>query len=520
MALPLIMALFGALWGLVFRSHPDPFLVWVGLSPLVVLVLDSGVSARRAFLLGWLHGAVAWLVSVSWMYRFLVTYGGLPVVVGVLLVLVLGLYLGSYHAFFAGFGNALARRLARSASAKASVFSAQLSMVILALPALWVVLEIVRQYMFSGFPWNLAAYGAVSVPGALEATAFIGSWGLSWCVVAVNGALAFLWLAWRLEALDSVRRVQTAVLGVVTAVAALIFVTSRLDNGTRQVGESGPVRVVQPNIPVRPVFNEVASQKDYQNLIAQLEPLCDQPGALLLLPESALYPYGWETFTVVRRNLLDAVSGGCWAIFNSAAWQDEEVVRNAAFAIDENGVRGRYEKLHLVPFGEYVPLGDLLPFISGLAREAGDFSPGTELALLPWGDARIGMSICFEIVFPTEVVERTRSGATILATITNDAWYGDTFAPRQHLRAAQFRAAENGRPLLRAALTGVSAVIDSRGRIAAELGVGERGVLRAPIAGREGLTPFVRLPWLVPGIAVLVLLGAIGFTAIRRPGSS
>ena len=161
-----------------------------------------------------------------------------------------------------------------------------------------------------------------------------------------------------------------------------------------------------------------------------------------------------------------------------------------------------------MPFGEYVPLQQALPFVDALARNAGSFSAG-ERTRCSLGAATLGLAICFEVIFPGEVAALAREGATALVTITNDAWYGDTAAPWQHLRAARFRAAENHRAVLRAALTGVSAWIAPDGGVAATLGVGEQGILRGDLAPRRELTPFARAPWPVPIACVVGLRGCV-----------
>jgi apolipoprotein N-acyltransferase len=188
---------------------------------------------------------------------------------------------------------------------------------------------------------------------------------------------------------------------------------------------------------------------------------------------------------------------------------------NSVLLLDREGVRGRYEKRHLVPFGEYVPLARAFFFLDKIARNAGAYVAGREVDPLPWGDQRLGPAICFEVIFPGEVAEQVRAGATMLVTVTNDAWYGDTSAPRQHFRAVRFRAAESRRPFLRAAITGISAVIERDGSVRERLGVGEEGILRARVHGRSGLSPYSRWPWLVPSSAVVVALFAI-FLARRR----
>jgi apolipoprotein N-acyltransferase len=193
----------------------------------------------------------------------------------------------------------------------------------------------------------------------------------------------------------------------------------------------------------------------------------------------------------------------------------EQPVFNSALVVQDGEVLGRYDKRHLVPWGEYVPLGDLLPFVGYLARSAGAFSAGDEPTLLPFSGERIGTAICFEVIFPAAVAEQVRAGASLLVTITNDAWYGDTFAPWQHLRAAQFRAAESARPMLRAAITGISAWIDAQGGLRQTLGIGEEGILRVEVRGRSGLTLYSRLPWLVP-FGCVGLLGVLWLRARRR----
>jgi apolipoprotein N-acyltransferase len=128
------------------------------------------------------------------------------------------------------------------------------------------------------------------------------------------------------------------------------------------------------------------------------------------------------------------------------------------------------------------------------------------------------MSICYEVVFPDEVAELARAGATILVTVTNDAWYGNTSAPWQHFRAARFRAAENRRPLLRAAITGVSAIVGPDGSVWDQIGVFEDGVINRRVAGMKGLTPYARLPWIVPLLCTLISLGALGALRYSRRG--
>ncbi|MEO1369905.1 MAG: apolipoprotein N-acyltransferase, partial [Acidobacteriota bacterium] len=217
----------------------------------------------------------------------------------------------------------------------------------------------------------------------------------------------------------------------------------------------------------------------------------------------------------LQDDIARLVERGCPVILGSVVKSPDGYL-NASILVGPDGVGEPYAKRRLVPFGEYVPLGDVVPFIGSLARQAGDFKAGEKPTLLHWGGEKLGMAICYEVVFASPVAEHVRAGATILTTITNDAWYGDSSAPYQHLRAAQFRSAENHRPMLRSALTGITAMIDAEGRVVESLGVStERrapGTIRARVAGRSELTVYTRAPWLVPalcwGLSIFAIIRA------------
>ncbi len=485
----------GVAWGLCFRAQPDGVLPFLALVPLLGLAIGAARAGRRAWRFGWLQGFVAWLVAIPWIEPTLRVYGQLPVFVSAPLLVLLAAYLGAYHALFV---------------AGCRWFGARLPAGVVALvlaPAWWVVLELVRSWLFTGFPWNLAGYAAVAVPGALASTALVGTSGLSFAVVAANGALA---LAWQ-------RRAPHPLLVPVGLVLAGLLAegVAQRERGRGTTGTL-PVAVLQPNIPNQVGYDAELALANVQLVLDQAAARCRRPGTLVVLAESALWPYTWDDYPWLQRSLRAAAAPGCALLFNTSAAQSADVYFNSALLIGEAGPLGRYDKNHLVPYGEYVPLGDLLPFVSQLARNAGEFTPGEGLALLPWAHQQLGVAICFEVIFAHEVARRVRRGATVLVTMTNDAWYGDTAAPWQHLRAARFRAAETRRPLLRAAITGISAVIDPWGRVERSLLVGERGAIEATVAGRTALTPFVRAPWAAEAACAALLAVAIGFAVAGR----
>lgn len=483
------------MWGLCFSVRPWLPLCLVGLVPLFLLL-----GRPKAWLLGWLHGTATWFVAMFWLLDTLTKYGAIEGWLAGLLLLGLAAFLGLYHAAFAALGSRLWRRGGLLPSA--------------GLPALWVLLEVLRGVAFSGFPWNLAAYAWTEVPGALRLAAWTGAWGVSFVVAAVSLGCA--------RAIAT-RRWQVAA-GALLLPAVLLPVAGRWAAGAgaeRADKEAlAPVRravIVQPNTPNQVAFDPQRFESDYARLLALTTEAC-RPGTLILWPESAAWPMLYGRDPRLESDLAGFAARGCSVLFNSASGEraagQEERFFNSALLVAPGRAVERYDKRHLVPFGEYVPLAGVFSFISSLARNAGDFSPAATLELLDWEGERLGPAICYEVVFPGEVAELSRAGATVLVSMTNDAWYGDTAAPWQHLRAARFRAAENRRFLLRAAITGVSAVVGPDGALRGRLGVGESGLLPALFQGRTDLTPFARAPWAVPALCLALLAVAFG----RRPG--
>ncbi len=489
----LLASVGGLLWALCFGRETLPLASWLALGPLVMLL-----GLPRSWALGWLHGVVYWLVAIPWIRPTLETYGGLPTWLAAVSLLLLCLYLGAFHGLFAFLGRSLWRRGGVVAMA--------------GLPALWVALEWLRAHLFSGFPWNLAAYAWTEVPGALPIAAWIGAYGVSFLLLLANVAAV--------EALVGRRRLA----GVATILACLLALAigARWGDGGPALGPpaagraapSVSVRLLQPNTENLVSWDPVLAQEGYRRIFDLSYRACDEAGALLVWPESAAWPHSWGASPQLRQDLKELAAAGCPVLFNSTDERPEGYF-NSVLLLDRQGVAGRYDKRHLVPFGEYVPLARAFFFLQKIARNAGTYVAGSDVAPLPWGDQLLGPAVCFEVVFPAEVAEQVRAGATLLVTVTNDAWYGDTSAPWQHFRAVRFRAAETRRPFVRAALTGISAVVEPDGSVRQLLGVGEEGFLRARVRGRTGISPYARQPSVVPAGASMVALFAI-FLARRR----
>jgi apolipoprotein N-acyltransferase len=487
----------GVLWGLCFSREPLSVASWCALAPLAAML-----SWPRAGRLGWVHGLAAWMTGLYWIVPTLQTYGHIAVPLGTFLTGLLAGYLALFHAVFAWLGSKMWRRggMVR----------------LLTLPALWVALEWVRTYLGGGFPWNLAGYAWVDVPGALPLSAWIGAYGVSFLVMLTSVALAAAVLE---------RRWEPAAVGLLIPLLLLPLAARwSLREGDREIREAGgfgkPVRLLQPNIPNLVAYDPVMVARNYRKVLDQSLEAC-QPGSLVVWPESAAWPFEFRRDPWFDQDLHAMVDRGCTVIFNSGTPVGKSFY-NSAFLLSPSQEALRYDKRHLVPFGEYVPFRGVFGWMDKLARDAGEFRPADRTALLPWNGEQIGMAICYEVVFPAEVASLVRQGATMLVTITNDAWYGDTSAPWQHFRAARFRAAENHRPLLRAAITGVSAFVAPDGSVQSQIGVFEEGILRARVLGERRLTPFSRAPSLVPllsTLAAIVALLALGYTAAGKKRS-
>jgi apolipoprotein N-acyltransferase len=485
-------------WGLAFGAHTWPLASWLALAPLVALL-----GLPRPGLSGFVHGLAAWLAAIPWIVPTLVTFGELPRWLAVVSLVILASYLAAFHAAFAALGARLWRRGGAAAA-------------LLGLPALWVALEWLRTHLFGGFPWNLAGTAWEDVPGALPLTAWIGVYGLSGVVVFANVGLARAVLG---------RRPRLGALAVL-APLVLLAMGGRWGAGAGApppgAPEAGsPVAIVQPDIPnlvhVTP-DDWPLIRSNYARLLDLSRRAClDRPGSLLVWPESAAWPWDWYRDPALQVDLRALADLGCPVLFNALAPVGESFYNSALLLPPGGGEPARYDKRKLVPFGEYVPFAGAIAFLDTLARNAGALTASERVGLLPWGRQRLGMAICFEVTFPEEVAELVQGGATVLVTITNDAWYGDTSAPHQHFRAARFRAAESRRPLVRAAITGISALVRPDGSLAGRLGVGERGVLAGRVMGRTDVSPYSRAPWAVPLGCSLVALFAIVLAARRSP---
>jgi apolipoprotein N-acyltransferase len=508
-----------ALWGaLVAALAFPPAPVWplVFVAPAPLWALSAGLPWRAAFLRGWAYGAGFFGALLWWIVVTVVRYGGLPWAAGGACLVLLAGYLALYPAAVAAGVAAAGRRRPGFALALA--------------PFLWTGLEGVRGTLFSGFPWGDLPQALWRQEPALALAPWVGIDGVRLLVAAVAAAAAWGLLRW-------VRGVRAGPAPVALAAGACLAAAVLWALPSPLPPPAGELRAaaVQGNIDQSQKWDPAyrrASLETYAALSrAAAQAAAGEGGGpldLLLWPETAVPLYAQDPGP--ERRGLEALSRelGVHLVFGAPAYERRgEAVeyRNGVFLLDPAGrLAGRYDKVQLVPFGEYVPLGRYLPFVKKLVAGAGDFTPGPAAEPLPAqpGLPGLGALVCFEVIFPHLASRLADRGAQVLAVVTNDGWFGRTPGPHQHLAFAAWRAAETGLPLLRAANTGVSAAFDARGRLLSATELLVRDTLLATLSYPPShRTPQHRIrPWVWPASLALALLGLSatlsGFPGLRR----
>ena len=455
---------------------------------------------RRAFLLGLFTGLVYFTGTLYWITRVMAVYGGIVTWAAVAVNALLIVYLSLYPAIFA----LVVRRL----------IVVHGPMAMLAAPFVWAATELGRTYIISGFPWVLLGYSQVTVLPIAQLASVVGVYGLSALLALVSAALV---VAADRSALAMPKFASlAAVLALVVGVAT--WGSRRLAAGplTRE-GETVRVGLIQGNVDQGIKWDPARASSIFDQYIARTRQAIFQGATLVVWPESSTpFMFEEEPAGAARLRTL-AQQAHVTLLFGSD--QMERVAPpkpprlfNSAFVLRSDGTTGgTYRKMHLVPFGEYVPLQQLLVFAAPLTEQVGTFDAGVTPSLLPVDGHRVSVAICYEVVYPALMREFVAAGSELLTTITNDAWFGPTSAPYQHFEQASMRAIEEGRYLVRAANTGISGIVDPYGRVLARTGIfqpavviGEARYLRSStFYARHG--DVVAYLSLVVGVALLVV---------------
>lgn len=443
---------------LIFLSFPaiDLYLLaWFGMAPLLYSLY--GKDRKEAFNAGFLFGLVYFFGTTFWIYHSINKYGGFPFAYSLILVFLLCAYLSLYPSLFAFLYATTIRKT-------------DLPSIIVA-PTLWTSLEYLRSYALTGFPWSSIGYSQYKFLPFIQISDITGIYGVSFLVVAFNAGIVDILLLKKRRTEKPLYSRLPNIFGFIFIICFLIFSFSygfyRLYEN--RAGKELKVAIIQGNIEQDRKWDLSYQQfvlSAYKELTLQAS---SQKPDLIIWPETSL-PFffgGDKALTddlVFFQQQLDA-----YLLFGSVLEKKgskENGYTNSAVLLNKAGsVSYIYDKIHLVPFGEYVPLRTVLFFIDKLVYGIGDYIPGTHYlkAITPFGS--FGTAICYEIIFPGLVRKFFIRGGDFMVTITNDAWFGNTFGPYQHFSMSVFRAIENRKPLLRAANSGISGFIDSNGRI-------------------------------------------------------
>jgi apolipoprotein N-acyltransferase len=445
-------------------------LCWLAVAPLLVALLrarrpdtlqiKAGIKLLpakplQAFLLAYVCGILWYGGTCYWIYATMRNYGGVeaPAAVGILVLFCL--YLGLYHGAFGLLIGWLAGK---------SPFSRR---ALLLSPVAWVAVELARTRI-TGFPWDLLGTCQVdNIPLARIATV-TGVYGISFEIMVVNAALAAAFLVER-------QRRKTLLWAAIGAAIAL-QAGSLVRPPAAAVQEDKVATLVQANVPILEGSDWTKEYFDatLRDLTQRSSPGSTagsaQHSSLIVWPES---PAPFYTSDPVFRSAIGnlAERANAWVLLGSigirnATPESASKYYNSAALISPQGEWvSRYDKIHLVPFGEYVPFKRIFAFAGGLTKEVGDFTEGDSRAPLEAGGIKLGVFICYESIFPDEIRQFAANGAQVLVNISNDGWYGDSGAYAQHLKQARMRAVENSRWLLRDTNTGVTAFIDPLGRV-------------------------------------------------------
>jgi apolipoprotein N-acyltransferase len=498
----LFLILSGAL--LLILSFPKvsfSFLAWISFLPFFKLLENQ--RAGKRFRLGYIFGMVYSLGVFYWVTHSMRYYGGLDPVTSFAILVLMVFYLALFTGAFAWLWGLRPSK---------GLFS------LLWAPSLWVGLEFLRAHLLTGFPWELLGHSQYNFLPVAQMAEWTGVYGISFLIILVNQTLYQCFLANRL---DGFRRWKEAAPTLVLMGVILAFGYQALSEQKAKdlKAQSIKVSVVQGNIDQSLKWNPAFQEKTidiYKNLTLNSQ---DGSSDLIIWPETAVpfYFLGENRFTSDIFRL--AKDTGASLLFGSPAFgfvNGQMQYYNRSYLLSPEGRLSYYDKVHLVPFGEYVPLKRFLPFVGKMVQAIGDFSPGPSPLGLSLPKAKLGVLICFETIFPELSRSYKQEGCHFLVNITNDAWFGKTSAPYQHLSMLIFRAIENRVWIARAANTGFSAFIDSSGRITQSLPLFQSGRIYATIPLREDKTFYARYGDLLVVFSGMILALGLFLRLIRK----
>jgi apolipoprotein N-acyltransferase len=446
-----------------------------------------GSSVRRATLLGWAFGFGWSVAGMYWLYIALNRFGGLPAILSAIAIALLGLYMGLFGAFAAGAASWLRRRWSLPVP----------GFLLAVLPVTWGVSEWMRGWVFTGFPWAASGYAHIAAPLGGYAP-LVGVYGIGVLAALCAGSLVMLTQRARLPAL---------------ALGALVLAGGqglRLVDWTHPSGQPISVRLAQGDI----AQDEKFSAEHLNDILVRYRDLLTAaPADLVAAPETAIPVFAQQLPPGYLDGLRDFSSKtGSFLMFGIPLADSPTRYTNSVGGIGPQGQGYRYDKHHLVPFGEFIPLG-FRWFVDMMQIPLGDFTRGGAVqAPFAVKDQLVLPNVCYEDVFGEEIAKQLRDAphpATMLLNVSNLAWYGESTAIPQHLQISRMRSLETGRPMLRATNNGATAIVDAKGVVQSALPAYGRGTLAATVQGMAGTTPYIRFGnYLFLGLSALAVAGA------------
>jgi apolipoprotein N-acyltransferase len=537
------------------------WLSWIAVAPLIVAILRARVPETlqlddqtrllpatpwQGFVLGYVCGILWFAGTCYWIFDTMHRYGGMPISAAGLALILFCMYVGLYHGMFGlllalvGGSSVGGSRVggSRVGGQNTAASGAAIRRTLVAAPFLWVAVELARTRI-TAFPWELLGYAQTGNFALTRVATFTGVYGLSFEIVLVNSVFA--------AALLVAKKRRKALLAA--ACAAVVILQTGQWLAPPPVAMDHTALLVQPNIPVQ--TGEMWTKEYFQSTLRDLTAISLHPAGekdgqrydLIVWPES---PSPFYTNDPLFRDAVSELArqSGTWVVAGSigitpamhatmnatvnatvnnggesSGGQSSQIFNSAALVSPQGEWVGRYDKVHLVPFGEYLPFPQVFAFAGGLTKEVGEFQRGASRTPLDAGGQRLGMFICYESIFPDEVRQGPLQGAQVLVNISNDGWYGDSGAWKQHLQQTQMRAIENGRWLLAATNTGMTASVDPYGRIVAATPRKVRTALAAPYALSSSTSFYTRHGDWFAYLCAIISAGALVMRFVGHGGN-
>ena len=480
----------GALTALSFPKFNLSFLCWISLIPFFFTLYKK--TPQQSFLLGFLGGTAFNAILIYWIPAVPAHYGNLSIGISLLIYIVFVFYLALFWAFFSW--------------CFAKIQNAFPKLIFFLAPFIWIGFEYILTHLLTGFPWGLLGYSQYKNLWFLQLASHTGIYGLSFILVLFQSLFVY----------SMIHKKRAPFFVGLFLVVLLHFGGWAIMKNNPSMEKSFRASVIQGNVPSDIRWDQISDMQKrnfFHQYLTLTSKAINQDSRLIVWPEFSVplcFSCPYNIYPEFKNELLRFAqeSGATLLIGTNETEQSRQLPRyyNTALCLHPDLTMSQYYKMHLVPFGEYIPYKKILFFIEKMTHAIGELSSGHEFVLHQFEEKKFGTPICYEIIFPDLVRKFVKKGADFLVTITNDGWYGKSSAPFQHFAIAVVRAVENRRFLLRSATTGVSGIIDPYGRILSQTDLMTQAYLTETVAPMDTLTPYTRFGDFAP-LASLTLGG-------------